>query len=307
MAIPSNYQKYPIAWGGGTSGNLYIWINPSEGNQTVYVTSDENTVESSRTKVVTFRTTVPGLSTSAQSVAQLTVKQNAAVYEYILTITTSKTSLAAYEDNTTISATLETIRNSVTQSKVSVTPTYSFSGTHTGFSISGSTVSAKDRGMAVGPARSCEVYATYNVSGKTITSNTLIITQIANRKSIDDLIMSSEPSSGTTMTIPYTGGTITWTTEAVESFTSGSERIVDVSTHASYSVVVVSGLGGATQNGRVTTWALNTGDTNRQAKVTVTYGGQETYSFTTQLKDNFILAQYTSVVGTYSDVKSVWD
>lgn len=307
MAIPSNYQKYPIAWGGGTSGNLYIWINPSEGNQTVYVTSDENTVESSRTKVVTFRTTVPGLSTSAQSVAQLTVKQNAAVYEYILTITTSKTSLAAYEDNTTISATLETIRNSVTQSKVSVTPTYSFSGTHTGFSISGSTVSAKGRGIAVGPARSCKVYATYNVSGKTITSNTLIITQIANRKSIDDLIMSSEPSSGTTMTIPYTGGTITWTTEAVESFTSGSERIVDVSTHASYSVVVVSGLGGATQNGRVTTWALNTGDTNRQAKVTVTYGGQETYSFTTQLKDNFILAQYTSVVGTYSDVKSVWD
>lgn len=307
MAIPSNYQKYTIAWGGGTSGNLYIWINPSGGNQTVYVTSDENMVESSRTKVVTFRTTVPGLSTSAQSVAQLTVKQNAAVYEYILTITTSKTSLAAYADNTTISATLETIRNSVSQGKVSVTPTYSFSGTHTGFSISGSTVSAEDRHIIVGSARSCKVYATYNVSGKTITSNTLTITQAANTKTIDGLTLTGVASSGTISTIPYTGGTVTWTTKAMESYTSGSEQTVDVSTSASYSVVVESGLGGATQNGRVTAWALNTGDTNRQAMVTVTYGGQKTYNFTTQLKDNFISAQYTSVVGTYSDVKSVWD
>lgn len=310
MAIPSGYQKITIPWGGSLLGNIYVWINPNGGNQTVYIQSDENTVESSRSKTLTFKTTTSGLSTTAQSVASLNVTQAAAIYTYTLTISASSYTHDAGGDMSTLSATLITYRNGKQISSGSVSPNYTFSGTHTGFTIDNDNeLLSENRGTTTGSSRSCKVYATYYVNGRTVTSNTITITQEENIEYLNTISLTGSVSSGTVTTIPYTGGTVTWTARGNYKYTSGSTTTKTITSNCSWSV---SGTG-ATQSSNKTTWSLNDGSANRSATVRAYMsdpGTGETingYATTTQLKDNYVAAQYSSVVATYSNVKSVWD
>lgn len=61
-----------IEWGDGSGDNIYLTSNASEGNQTIFISSDANTGYSDRTKTITFTTT----SGSPTVSATLTVTQS---------------------------------------------------------------------------------------------------------------------------------------------------------------------------------------------------------------------------------------
>lgn len=51
---PEGYTEIPIEWGDGEK--LYVYINPNETSQTVYIGSDKNYKSTERSKVITFET-----------------------------------------------------------------------------------------------------------------------------------------------------------------------------------------------------------------------------------------------------------
>ena len=315
MAIPSNYQKITIPWGSGLSGNIYVWVNPQGGNQTVYVQSDENLVESPRSKTLTFKTTVPGLSTQAQSVATLQVSQAAATYQYTLILGANNYSHDSSGDVSRLTTTLVTVRNGNEVSRDEVFSTYSFVGSSTGFELDINSanetadVLSEDRGTTPGNSRTCQVKATYVINGKTVTSNTITITQEANIQTLDKLTIAGTASAGTVDRIPYTGGYVTWAVTAYYSYSSGSSNTGNATFLVTYSL---SG-SGATQNQNRTTWGLNTGSTNRTVTITASMNDPNTGSkisvsdTTTQLKDNYVGSQYSNITSVYNDVKAVWE
>lgn len=87
------YTKISIPWEDGTNNNIYAYIKPDTSSQIVYLGSDANLNEQSRTKTLVFRTTAPGLTIGEQSQAILGVTQLEASYSYevyILTINPSE-------------------------------------------------------------------------------------------------------------------------------------------------------------------------------------------------------------------------
>ena len=87
------YTKISIPWEDGTNNNIYAYIKPDTSSQVVYLGSDANLNEQSRTKTLVFRTTAPGLTIGEQSQAILGVTQLEASYSYevyILTINPSE-------------------------------------------------------------------------------------------------------------------------------------------------------------------------------------------------------------------------
>lgn len=87
------YTKISIPWEDGTNNNIYAYIKPDTSSQVVYLGSDANLNEQSRTKTLVFRTTAPGLTIGEQSQAMLDITQLEASYSYevyILTINPSE-------------------------------------------------------------------------------------------------------------------------------------------------------------------------------------------------------------------------
>lgn len=69
---PEGYTEIPIEWGDGEK--LYVYINPNETSQTVYIGSDKNYKSTERSKVITFET---NNESGATSIANLNVIQAA--------------------------------------------------------------------------------------------------------------------------------------------------------------------------------------------------------------------------------------
>lgn len=129
------------------------------------------------------------------------------------------------------------------------------------------------------------------------------IYQAANVETLTKVYFNGVASSGTKDTIPYSGGTVTWSVAGVYSYTSGATQNKAIS--ASAGTWSVSG-SGATQNSNITTWAQNLTEGSRSATITFRHtatgiSGTET---TTQLSQDLVVAQYTNVVSTYSNSKA---
>ena len=241
-------------WNDGSGDSINIESPSFQGNQTVKISSPVQKGTSKRSMKF-----IGKCKKDSSKQVILTVEQEASIYTYDLTLNSDNTEITAKGGTTTITAVLKTYRNGNLVSTDNVTPV--LSGSATGFSISGTKVTASNRTTTVGSRRSIVVTGKYSntFDGQTV-SSTITIYQEANIASYGAL----EGGSLSASDIPASGGTsstnITNMSQTI-SYTSGSTRAGTV-TYSKTSEITVSSLG--------TTVKVRT----KVGQVTVTYTGE---------------------------------
>lgn len=241
-------------WNDGSGDSISIESPSFQGNQTVKISSPVQKGTSKRSMQF-----IGKCKKDSSKQVILTVEQEASVYTYDLILSSDNTEIAAKGGTANITAVLKTYRNGNLVSTDNVTPV--LSGSATGFSISGTKVTASNRTTTVGSRRSIVVTGKYSntFDGQTV-SSTITIYQEANKASYGVLTGGSVLASD----IPASGGTsstsVTNMSQTI-SYTSGSTRAGTV-TYSKTSEITVSSLG--------TTVKART----KVGQVTVTYTGE---------------------------------
>lgn len=250
-------------WNDGSGDSINIESPSFQGNQTVKISSPVQKGTSKRSMKF-----IGKCKKDSSKQVILTVEQEASIYTYDLTLNSDNTEIAAKGGTTTITAVLKTYRNGNLVSTDNVTPV--LSGSATGFSISGTKVTASNRTTTVGSRRSIVVTGKYSntFDGQTV-SSTITIYQEANEASYGALTGGSVLASD----IPASGGTSSTSISNMSqtiSYTSGSTRAGTV-TYSKTSEITVSSLGtivkARTKVGQVT--VTYTGEGSVTAKKTV--------------------------------------
>lgn len=241
-------------WNDGSGDSINIESPSFQGNQTVKISSPVQKGISKRSMQF-----IGKCKKDSSKQVILTVEQEASVYTYDLILSSDNTEIAAKGGTATITAVLKTYRNGNLVSTDNVTPV--LSGSATGFSISGTKVTASNRTTTVGSRRSIVVTGKYSntFDGQTV-SSTITIYQEANKASYGALTGGSVLASD----IPASGGTSSTSISNMSqtiSYTSGSTRAGTV-TYSKTSEITVSSLG--------TTVKART----KVGQVTVTYTGE---------------------------------
>lgn len=241
-------------WNDGSGDSINIESPSFQGNQTVKISSPVQKGTSKRSMKF-----IGKCKKNSSKQVILTVEQEASTYTYDLTLNSDNTEIAAKGGTANITAVLKTYRNGNLVSTDNVTPV--LSGSATGFSISGTKVTASNRTTTVGSRRSIVVTGKYSntFDGQTV-SSTINIYQEANQASYGALTGGSVLASD----IPASGGTsstnVTNMSQTI-SYTSGSTRAGTV-TYSKTDEITVSSLG--------TTVKART----KVGQVTVTYTGE---------------------------------
>lgn len=222
-------------WNDGSGDSINIESPSFQGNQTVKISSPVQKGTSKRSMKF-----IGKCKKNFSKQVILTVEQEASTYTYDLTLNSDNTEIAAKGGTATITAVLKTYRNGNLVSTDNVTPV--LSGSATGFSISGTTVTASNRTTTVGSRRSIVVTGKYSntFDGQTVLS-TITIYQEANEASYGTLTGGSALASD----IPASGGTSSTSISNMSqtiSYTSGSTRAGTV-TYSKTSEITVSSLG----------------------------------------------------------------
>lgn len=241
-------------WNDGSGDSINIESPSFQGNQTVKISSPVQKGTSKRSMKF-----IGKCKKDSSKQVILTVEQEASTYTYDLTLNSDNTEIAAKGGTATITAVLKMYRNGNLVSIDNVTPV--LSGSATGFSISGTKVTASNRTTTVGSKRSIVVTGKYSntFDGQTV-SSTITIYQEANEASYGALMGGSVSASD----IPASGGTSSTSVSNMSqtiSYTSGSTRAGTV-TYSKTSEITVSSLG--------TTVKART----KVGQVTVTYTGE---------------------------------
>lgn len=241
-------------WNDGSGDSINIESPSFQGNQTVKISSPVQKGTSKRSMKF-----IGKCKKDSSKQVILTVEQEASVYTYDLILSSDNTEIAAKGGTANITAVLKTYRNGNLVSTDNVTPV--LSGSATGFSISGTKVTASNRTTTVGNRRSIVVTGKYSntFDGQTV-SSTITIYQEANIASYGVL----EGGSLSASDIPASGGTSSTSISNMSqtiSYTSGSTRAGTV-TYSKTSEITVSSLG--------TTVKART----KVGQVTVTYTGE---------------------------------
>lgn len=241
-------------WNDGSGDSINIESPSFQGNQTVKISSPVQKGISKRSMQF-----IGKCKKDSSKQVILTVEQEASTYTYDLTLNSDNTEIAAKGGTATITAVLKTYRNGNLVSTDNVTPV--LSGSATGFSISGTKVTASNRTTTIGSRRSIVVTGKYSntFDGQTV-SSTITIYQKANEASYGALTGGSVLASD----IPASGGTSSTSISNMSqtiSYTSGSTRAGTV-TYSKTSEITVSSLG--------TTVKART----KVGQVTVTYTGE---------------------------------
>lgn len=241
-------------WNDGSGDSINIESPSFQGNQTVKISSPVQKGTSKRSMKF-----IGKCKKDSSKQVILTVEQEASTYTYDLTLNSDNTEIAAKGGTATITAVLKTYRNGNLVSTDNVTPV--LSGSATGFSISGTKVTASNRTTTVGSRRSIVVTGKYSntFDGQTV-SSTITIYQEANIASYGALTGGSVSASD----IPASGGTSSTSISNMSqtiSYTSGSTRAGTV-TYSKTSEITLSSLG--------TTVKART----KVGQVTVTYTGE---------------------------------
>ena len=241
-------------WNDGSGDSINIESPSFQGNQTVKISSPVQKGTSKRSMKF-----IGKCKKDSSKQVILTVEQEASTYTYDLTLNSDNTEIAAKGGTANITAVLKTYRNGNLVSTDNVTPV--LSGSATGFSISGTKVTASNRTTTVGSRRSIVVTGKYSntFDGQTV-SSTITIYQEANEASYGALTGGSVLASD----IPASGGTSSTSISNMLqtiSYTSGSTRAGTV-TYSKTSEITVSSLG--------TTVKART----KVGQVTVTYTGE---------------------------------
>lgn len=241
-------------WNDGSGDSINIESPSFQGNQTVKISSPVQKGTSKRSMKF-----IGKCKKDSSKQVILTVEQEASTYTYDLTLNSDNTEIAAKGGTANITAVLKTYRNGNLVSTDNVTPV--LSGSATGFSISGTKVTASNRTTTVGSRRSIVVTGKYSntFDGQTV-SSTITIYQEANEASYGALTGGSVLASD----IPASGGTSSTSISNMSqtiSYTSGSTRAGTV-TYSKTSEITVFSLG--------TTVKART----KVGQVTVTYTGE---------------------------------
>lgn len=222
-------------WNDGSGDSINIESPSFQGNQTVKISSPVQKGTSKRS--IQF---IGKCKKDSSKQVILTVEQEASVYTYDLILSSDNTEIAAKGGTANITAVLKTYRNGNLVSTDNVTPV--LSGSATGFSISGTKVTASNRTTTVGSRRSIVVTGKYSntFDGQTV-SSTITIYQEANEASYGALTGGSVLASD----IPASGGTSSTSISNMSqtiSYTSGSTR-AGIVTYLKTSEITVSSLG----------------------------------------------------------------
>lgn len=241
-------------WNDGSGDSINIESPSFQGNQTVKISSPVQKGTSKRNMKF-----IGKCKKDSSKQVILIVEQEASTYTYDLTLNSDNTEIDAKGGTATIIAVLKTYRNGNLVSTDNVTPI--LSGSATGFSISGVTVTASNRTTTAGNKRAIVVTGKYSntFDGQTV-SSTITIYQEANEASYGALTGGSVLASD----IPASGGTSSTSISNMSqtiSYTSGSTRAGTV-TYSKTSEITVSSLG--------TTVKART----KVGQVTVTYTGE---------------------------------
>lgn len=241
-------------WNDGSGDSINIESPSFQGNQTVKISSPVQKGTSKRSMKF-----IGKCKKDSSKQVILTVEQEASTYTYDLTLNSDNTEIAAKGGTANITAVLKTYRNGNLVSTDNIAPV--LSGSATGFSISGTKVTASNRTTTVGSRRSIVVTGKYSntFDGQTV-SSTITIYQEANEASYGALTGGSVLASD----IPASGGTSSTSISNMSqtiSYTSGSTRAGTV-TYSKTSEITVSSLG--------TTVKART----KVGQVTVTYTGE---------------------------------
>ena len=228
-------ETYPVVatvpWKEGVENdNLYIFQDTTKLNPTFLIGSNEQLDINPRSKSFTLEAVKIGVSTGEKTYADLNVTQEKATYEYTLEIKSKsgEITIPASGGSLELKGILTTWRNG---RKVSTLETpFTMSGYAPGFSISGKTVTASNRGTVIGPSRAINIvgYTNNTIDGSTI-SGSVIITQEENKvtKVAPSVTLSYNPSE-----IPAKGGSSSPTVgnlSYVTTFSSG-ETLGDLPT-----------------------------------------------------------------------------
>lgn len=241
-------------WNDGSGDSINIESPSFQGNQTVKISSPVQKGTSKRSMKF-----IGKCKKDSSKQVILTVEQEASTYTYDLTLNSDNIEIAAKGGTANITAVLKTYRNGNLVSTDNVTPV--LSGSATGFSISGTKVTASNRTTTVGSRRSIVVTGKYSntFDGQTV-SSTITIYQEANEASYGVLTGGSVLASN----IPASGGTSSTSISNMSqtiSYTSGSTR-AGIVTYSKTDEITVSSLG--------TTVKART----KVGQVTVTYTGE---------------------------------
>ena len=166
-------------WNDESGDSISIESPSFQGNQTVKISSPVQKGTSKRSMKF-----IGKCKKDSSKQVILTVEQEASTYTYDLTLNSDNTEIAAKGGTANITAVLKIYRNGNLVSTDNVTPV--LSGSATGFSISGTKVTASNRTTTVGSRRSIVVTGKYSntFDGQTV-SSTITIYQEANAV-IDD-------------------------------------------------------------------------------------------------------------------------
>ena len=277
-------------WNDGSGDSISIESPSFQGNQTVKISSSVQKGTSKRSMQF-----IGKCKKDFSKQVILTVEQEASTYTYDLTLNSDNTEIAAKGGTATITAVLKTYRNGNLVSTDNVTPV--LSGSATGFSISGTKVTASNRTTTVGSRRSIVVTGKYSntFDGQTV-SSTITIYQEANEASYGALtggsvLASDIPASGGTsstsvtnmsQTISYTSGstragTVTYS-KTDEITVSSLGTTVKARTKVGQVTVIYTGEGGATANKTVNIYQAENKVTNSNYNPRITAYGTPTIS-----------------------------
>lgn len=233
----------------------------------------------------------------------LTVEQEASVYTYDLILSSDNTEIAAKGGTANITAVLKTYRNGNLVSTDNVTPV--LSGSATGFSISGVTVTASNRTTIVGTERSITVTGKFSntFDGQTVSAN-IVIKQEANSQTLREITnryTSSNPLTGQN-TVKANGGTVWVYTFAIYDYTSGDSSETNISNECTFGNVTFG-----TWDSAKHTWTCPSAGTtvyseHRGASIKVTWGSKKTTYYLYQEKNLESIKSTSGGVYTYGDI-----
>lgn len=284
-------------WNDGSGDSISIESPSFQGNQTVKILSPVQKGTSKRS--MRF---IGKCQKDPSKQVVLIVEQEASVYTYDLILSSDNTKIAAKGGTATITAVLKTYRNGNLVSTDNVTPV--LSGSATGFSISGSKVTASNRTTVVGAERSITVTGKYSgtYDGQEV-SATVVVKQEANSQFLRETTnryTSSNPYTGQN-TVKANGGTVWVYTFAIYDYTSGSTSESNVSDECTFGNVTFG-----TWDSEKHTWTCPTAGTtiyskDRAASIQVKWGSKSTVYYLYQ-QANLLTWSNPVITYAYSDI-----
>lgn len=286
-------------WNDESGDSISIESPSFQGNQTVKISSPVQKGTSKRSMQF-----IGKCKKDSSKQVILTVEQEASVYTYDLILSSDNTEIAAKGGTANITAVLKTYRNGNLVSTDNVTPV--LSGSATGFSISGVTVTASNRTTIVGTERSITVTGKFSntFDGQTVSAN-IVIKQEANSQTLREITNRYTSSNPLTEqnTVKANGGTVWVYTFAIYDYTSGDSSETNVSDECTFGNVTLG-----TWDSAKHTWTCPSAGTTvyserRGTSIKVTWGSKKTtYYYLYQEKNLESVKSISGGIYTYGNI-----